>query len=421
MIKTIEQIKKSKKRILILHYACTSVNVPPVIVTNISVRDYSLNQTFSFSFDKYGNEHHLLAAFLNYMRTQKNYLLLTWNQKSSTYGIQHIEERCNHYKIPLFPIKYNNVIDLDDSLVEKYGQDYAPHSKLDNLAKLNNISMLGAESGLFEIELFKAKKYKRIENSTNRKVAMMADILRLSMKDSLKISKEKMSSSMLMAREFHDLRNPVSHNVVELSPNLHKSLIHELKTLQTKEKFKPGLYYIVWADLSGSTKSSEKLTPEDNEKKVTKFISFSKESLPKQLKNHAYFVKEIGDASLFLFNNFLDILNWKKTLDKKCDIYNKKISKYSKSKYQLIEYKVIVHLGEIHLDEKGDPKSLSLNQISKIEKDFKKNQFGITEKVRLVILPRVNSKQIKIGKIKEIKLQGEKNSSSIWNITEFKN
>ena len=143
--------------------------------------------------------------------------------------------------------------------------------------------------------------------------------------------------------------------------------------------------------------------------------------MPTQLKNSAFFVKEVGDASLFLFNNFLDILKWKQTLKKKCDSYNKKITKSKNSKYHVIEYKVIVHLGEIHPDDKGDPKALSLNQLSKIEKDFKKNQFGITEKVRLVILPRINSEQIKISKIKEIKLEGEKNPSMIWNITKFDN
>ena len=224
---------------------------------------------------------------------------------------------------------------MDDSLVDKYGPNYAPHSKLDNLAKLNNISMLGAESGLYEIELFKKKQYKRIENSTNRKVAMMANILRLTINDSLRISTKNITSSMTMRREI-----PVRTRIVDIQSSkptirtvsaesmdrsnwarkvsdLQKTIIPELKSLKTKEKFKPGLYYLVWADLSDSTKSSEKLTPEDFEKKVTKFISLTKESMPKQLKNSAYFVKDIGDASLFLFNNFLDILKWKQDLEKK--------------------------------------------------------------------------------------------------------
>jgi len=410
LIISISDLKKTKKKLLIPHYACTSVKISPVIVTNISVRDYSLNQTFSFSFDRYGNEKFLLSAFLNYMKTHSNYILVTWNQKSSTYGIQHLEERCRFHKLQgKFSINYKDVVDLDDSLVDKYGPNYAPHSKLDNIAKTNNISMLGAESGLYEIELFKKKEYKRIENSTNRKVAMMADILRLAMSDSLKISKLKLTSLMLTTSELIPERTVYTRrglihvpsltrrNLVRLPPDLHRTVTPELKSLRTKEKFKPGLYYLVWADLSDSTKSSEKLAPEDFEKKITRFISFTKESMPTQLKNSAYFVKDIGDASLFLFNNFLDILKWKQTLEKKCNSHNKKISKSQKSKYHLIEYKVIVHLGEIQLDEQGDPKSLSLNQLSKIEKEFKKNHFGITEKVRLVILPRINSKQIKIS------------------------
>ena len=279
MIKSISDLKKTKKKILILHYSCTSVNIPPVIVTNISVRDFSLNQTFSFSFARYGHEHNLLLAFLNYMKKQKNYLLLTWNQKSSTYGIQHLEERCRHYGIHKnLPINYKNVLDLDDSLIDKYGPNYAPHSKLDNLAKTNNISMLGAESGLFEIELFKRKEYKRIENSTNRKVAMMADILRLATSNSLKTSTRKVTSSMLTTREIPAGKRIASflpstrliparsrmstiptssvdrNNLFRTISSLHRTVAPELKSLRTNQKFKPGLYYLVWADLSDSNK-----------------------------------------------------------------------------------------------------------------------------------------------------------------------
>ncbi|QMU53840.1 MAG: hypothetical protein GKS07_02290 [Nitrosopumilus sp.] len=409
MIKTISQLKKTKKKILILHYACTSLNTTPVIITNISVRDYSLNQTFSFGFDKYKNEFTLLHAFLAYMKKQSNYLLLTWNQKSSTYGIQHIEERCaQNNLLDKFSINYDSIVDFDDLLTAKYGPGYAPNPKLEHLARLNDITLLSFVKGIQEISLFKVKQYKRIENSTNRKVAIMAHISRYAMNDELLIKREPTENINLL-KKFHHKQ------LFATKKSTTKILEETFQKIKTAVENRPGLYYFVWADLSDSTKSSEKLSPEEFSKKINDFIDITKYSIPPDLNNVGYFVKDIGDASFLLFNNFLDILKWKNILDDKCNQYNNKI----KSKEHIINYKVIVHLGEIFFDKQKDPKTVTLNQISKIEKIFRKNQFGITENVRMVISSRINSGQIKVRKI-PTKLIGTKSKEPLWQITKYK-
>ena len=409
MIKSISELEKTKKKILILHYACTSLNIPPVIITNISVRDYSLNQTFSFGFDKYKNEFTLLQAFLDYMKKQKNYLLLTWNQKSSTYGIQHIEERCRQNNLlDEFSINYKNVVDLDDALTAKYGPGYAPNPKLVNIARLNDITLLSFVEGIKEISLFKFKQYKRIENSTNRKVAMMADILRHAMKDKLRIKRVPVADYSLFKK--------IQHQQAIIPKKSVSKILEEVSSrIKSAVENRPGLYYFVWADLSDSTKSSEKLSPEEFSKKVNDFINMTKYAIPTNLNNIGYFVKDMGDGGLLLFNNFLDILKWKKILEQKCITHNKKI----KSKELIINYKVIVHLGESFFDKQKDPKAVALNQISKIEKLFKKNQFGITENVRMVISSRINSGEIKIKKI-PLKSQSKKSKEPLWQITDYK-
>ena len=412
MIKSISELESTRKNILVLHYACTSFTKSPVIITSISVNDFKLGQIFAFSYAQYKNEKELLSAFLNFIQNYQNYIIVTWNQKSTTYGIQHIESRCYTHKLTkAFPIDYKNIVDLDDLLGLKYGKDYAPNPKLLNLAYMNKIPILNFVKGKKEIELFHNKEFKKIENSSNRKTAMLYEYLRLAVNDNLLVlPKQDRYFFMLKTSKIWKKGKP---------PTFFHHVKNDLKTLQTKNKFKPGLYYILLVDLFDSTKTSEMINPEENTKRIVEFIEFTKKSIPKQTENTGIFIKDIGDASLFLFNNFLDILNWKKNLEKYCIKYNKKCDKKQKPKIYKLFFKTIVHLGEIHVDDQGDPKSLALNQLAKIEKELKKNQFGITDKVRLVILPRVNSGQIKTLKIKEVVLDGEKTKSVIWNITKF--
>ncbi len=186
-MRTLDELKNN---ILILHYACTDVNKPPVIVTSISIRNYSKGQTTTFSFDEYANEKQLLTAFGEYMRKYSSHTILTWNQKSSTYGIQQVQRRWKDNRIKgKFPVVLDNVVDLDDVLAAEYGRKYATHPKLFNLANMNDITLKNFEPGTNEIELFESKEYRRLENSTNRKVAIIADLLKLSFDNQLKTNR----------------------------------------------------------------------------------------------------------------------------------------------------------------------------------------------------------------------------------------
>ncbi len=186
-MKTLDDLKKSQNNILILHYACTDINKSPVIVTSISIKDYSLGQTFSFSFDEYESESKLLSEFVKHMQKYQNHIVVTWNQKSSTYGVQHLQRRCQELEASdKFPIKLENVIDLDDIFVAKYGRNYTKDPKLRNLAQLNEVTLQNFVDGIDEIKLFNEKEYKKIENSTNRKVGVIADCLILAFHNKLK-------------------------------------------------------------------------------------------------------------------------------------------------------------------------------------------------------------------------------------------
>ncbi len=189
-MKTLEELQKSQNSLLTLHYACTDINNSPVIITSISIRDYGTHQTYTFSFDEYGDEKNLLSAFVNYMKNYQNYTIVTWNQKSPAYGIQHIQRRCKDLDVVgEFPIKMDQVVDLDDIYTEKYGRGYVKDPKLRCLAEVNNIPLKNYVEGLDEINLFTKKEYKKIENSTIKKTSLIADYLTASFKNKLKVAK----------------------------------------------------------------------------------------------------------------------------------------------------------------------------------------------------------------------------------------
>ncbi|MFY3741257.1 MAG: hypothetical protein HMLIMOIP_001711 [Candidatus Nitrosomirales archaeon] len=198
-----------------------------------------------------------------------------------------------------------------------------------------------------------------------------------------------------------------------------ESVVHAIDRVKLMEKekvLKPGLYYVVLIDLVGSTMASTQLSPDENKKRIKQFIQFTKEALPSKGRNTAIFVKDIGDAALFLFSNFQDILDWSDKTDKSCDQYNKLcIERHKPELYQMYSKKCI-HLGEVHFNEQSDPIALVINQIAKIEKKFKKDELGITDAVKQVILPRINSQEIKAKKIKNIVLHGERVSRPLWTI-----
>lgn len=198
-----------------------------------------------------------------------------------------------------------------------------------------------------------------------------------------------------------------------------ESVVHAIDRVKRMEKekvLKPGLYYVVLIDMVGSTMASTQLSPDENKKRIRQFIQFTKDALPYRRRNTAIFVKDIGDAALFLFSNFQDILDWSEKTDDLCDKNNQRCIETNKPEIYQMYSKKCIHLGEVHFNEESDPIALVINQIAKIEKEFKKDQLGITDTVKQVILPRINSQEIKATKIKNIVLQGESVPRPLWTI-----
>ena len=194
--------------------------------------------------------------------------------------------------------------------------------------------------------------------------------------------------------------------------------IEKILRLRNQETLRPGLYYIVFTDMYQSTTLSELLSPEETINRLDKFIELTKKaSNDIKVNNVIWFIKRIGDGSLFLFDNFADILNWIIELDEMLDEQNLEYKKQNKSEDYLLKTKTCVHLGEVHFNNVADPIALAINQIFKIEQTFGNTPIGITDAVKQVILPRINSNQISVEKITDEILPGEDVSRPLWNVT----
>lgn len=197
-----------------------------------------------------------------------------------------------------------------------------------------------------------------------------------------------------------------------------KEAVQHISQLERKKQFHPGLYYIVLIDLVGSTKASTELKPEENITRINQFVDFTKQAWRKtRHPERAQFIKDIGDASLFTFNNFEDILEWSRNVDELLAAYNKECEQLGRPTIYQMFTKKCVHLGEVHFDKVSNPIAFAINQVFKIEKEFTKDQLGITDSVKQVILPRIKSKQVSIIKVKEVPLAGDPNPSPLWIIS----
>lgn len=199
-------------------------------------------------------------------------------------------------------------------------------------------------------------------------------------------------------------------------------LLSSLTDAGKKYHLNNGLYYIVLIDLSGSTIAAGKMPSSEYSKWINGFIRIIKDALEFSHRNTAIYIKSIGDGSLFLFGNFDDILEWKTKVDSLCETYNQKCKSEQKSDLYLYYYKIIVHIGEVYFEEgENDTNSYAVNVVFKIEKQFLKNELGITEAVKQAIMPEINSGRFKIIKGNEYVLEEANVTIPLWKLVTTEN
>ena len=211
--------------------------------------------------------------------------------------------------------------------------------------------------------------------------------------------------------------------------------IAKVREMEQAHLFRPGLYYIVLADLTGSTESSKVLGVKENTKRVEWFVTACVEALANfEIRNYFQFLKEIGDATLFIFSSFDDVLDWSVEAEKLFESYTQEytwpgIDDLTGTDDELFdEYermtevfrlrgKKVVHLGEVSYIEKGNPVALAVNQVFKIEKLFGAGDLGCTDIVRRSVSPIVKDRRLQFVEKSKVILPGESEETTTYTIT----
>lgn len=145
--------------------------------------------------------------------------------------------------------------------------------------------------------------------------------------------------------------------------------IRKIQEIKAQGVLRDGVYYIVHIDLVGSTEFAGKHGNDAISRRIqifhTSCISAVSEA---NIKNIAVFLKEIGDASLFVFQHFPDVLRWKDALDEYLDVWGECGVPY--------RTRTCVHIGEVSLDG-VNPLSLAVSQT------FKMDKLGIVDEIVL--------------------------------------
>lgn len=172
-----------------VHYATQSFFVAkdaPIEVAAVAFHSMSTSTTVSFSradasmgSDALAKEKFVLESMKAFLSKHSDVTFVHWNMNRAEFGFSAIEKRWA-YVLPdaAAPAAPHNFVDVDELVKETFGKDYAPHPRLESLAKLNALDNRSFKTGKEEAELFESAEWQSIGRSTASKARIVAEILR---------------------------------------------------------------------------------------------------------------------------------------------------------------------------------------------------------------------------------------------------
>jgi hypothetical protein len=107
--------------------------------------------------------------------------------RNATYGFEHLEHRfrvLGRSDAPVIPVERR--INLNDMLADRYGSDYAPHTKMVNLMEMNGGRHRDFLTGAEEVAAFQNNEFMRMHMSTLAKVGFFHTVTRKMISGKLK-------------------------------------------------------------------------------------------------------------------------------------------------------------------------------------------------------------------------------------------
>jgi hypothetical protein len=202
------------------------------------------------------------------------------------------------------------------------------------------------------------------------------------------------------------------------------ALLH-VREMEKEHVFRPGLYYAVLSDLCRATQASLVLGNDISRKRVETFILTCVDALGHiETTNYHLFLREIGDAVLLLFSSFEDAYLWWRTmhswLNGRNGMWTKELDlSRSELKQFKLEAKTIIHAGEIAYSGTNIPVSAAINQVFKVEKEFKANELGITHHALACARPVLRTLKLHSRLRCRVTLPGDKEPLGVYLIDNY--
>ena len=192
--------------------------------------------------------------------------------------------------------------------------------------------------------------------------------------------------------------------------------ISKVQEMERTSLFRPGLYYIVLADLRGNTAFNAKYGDKEGDRRTQWFHTAAIQSIGEITpRNYIAFSKTVGDATLLIFSAFQDVVNWSERLSSNLQRLSAEYEELFSATHFRAQVKAfrlqarrLVHLGEVSYNE-IDPLSLAVSQTFKIEKHFTKNDLGCTQAVVDAIRPKLSELNLGLKRNVLVKMSGFKN------------
>ena len=197
--------------------------------------------------------------------------------------------------------------------------------------------------------------------------------------------------------------------------------IMKVREMEKASLFRPGLYYIVLADLCANTAFNAKYGDTEGDVRIEWFQTAAIQSIGEiEVRNYVAFSKSIGDAALLIFSSFKDVWQWSETFSSNLEAMT---TEYPENmEIRNVEYdgdeldqrledfrlraRRLVHLGEVSYKEHADPLSLAVSQTFKIEKNFSETDLGCTQAVADAICAKLPELRLELHENKKVSIPG---------------
>lgn len=193
----LQQLRKAFKEnqtVIAVHYACESFSEakdhPPGVAT-VAICDLVSGEVLGFNRsdlpapmsnseaeDENEREKHVLDSFFQQMARHQDSHVLHWNMSRSEYGFDALRKRWRFLtgEEPANFIAPRHRYDVDSLFEGVFGESYAPHGKLESMAKLNGLDVRSFRQGKDEAELFAVQDWGSLGRSTASKACIIGQL-----------------------------------------------------------------------------------------------------------------------------------------------------------------------------------------------------------------------------------------------------